>query len=47
MRGRFACLAGCLLGVLLLSSAVRAEREPLRVTLLFTNDVQGYIEPCG
>jgi hypothetical protein len=47
MKGRLACLAGSLLGAILLSSTVGAEREPLRLTLLFTNDVQGYIEPCG
>jgi hypothetical protein len=47
MRSRLACLAGSLLGVLLISSSVGAGSEPRRLTLLFTNDVQGYIEPCG
>jgi hypothetical protein len=47
MKGRLVSLAGSLLGVLLLSSAVGAGSEPLRLTILFTNDVQGYIEPCG
>jgi hypothetical protein len=37
----------CLLGVLILSVAGTAGGEPQRLTLLFTNDVQGYIEPCG
>ena len=23
------------------------EGEPIRLTVLFTNDVHGYIEPCG
>ena len=37
----------CLLGTLFLSAADTAGGEPHRLTLLFTNDVQGYIEPCG
>ena len=37
----------CLLGTLFLSSTDAFGGEPIRLTLLFTNDVQGYIEPCG
>ncbi len=42
---------GCL--PVLLAAAVAAApfpaagSEPVRLTLLFTNDVHGYIEPCG
>jgi hypothetical protein len=37
----------CLLGTLFLSSTEAVGGELTRITLLFTNDVQGYIEPCG
>jgi 2',3'-cyclic-nucleotide 2'-phosphodiesterase (5'-nucleotidase family) len=30
------------------AAACKAEgNEPIRLTVLFTNDVHGYIEPCG
>ena len=37
-----------LAAALLLPPADAAARPaPLRLLLLFTNDVQGYVEPCG
>ena len=37
----------CLLGTFFLTAAGSSAGEPRRLTLLFTNDVHGYIEPCG
>jgi 2',3'-cyclic-nucleotide 2'-phosphodiesterase (5'-nucleotidase family) len=37
-----------LLPALFPAAAPGAEREdPVRLTVLFTNDAHGYIEPCG
>jgi len=37
-----------LLSVLSPGEVGRAEGDkPIRLTVLFTNDVHGYIEPCG
>jgi len=47
MRTPSLLAALCLLGTLFLSSGDSSGGEPFRLTLLFTNDVQGYIEPCG
>jgi 2',3'-cyclic-nucleotide 2'-phosphodiesterase (5'-nucleotidase family) len=30
-----------------LQAAAAAPREPVTLNILFTNDVHGYIEPCG
>ena len=40
--------AGLFAAVLALAPLfVSAAEEPVRLTLLFTNDVHGYLEPCG
>ena len=46
-RGVFPAALGCLVGGLLLWQGGALAAEPLRLSFLFTNDVQGYIEPCG
>jgi len=40
-----ACLFAAVLALSPLSAA--GEEDRIRLTLLFTNDVHGYIEPCG
>jgi 2',3'-cyclic-nucleotide 2'-phosphodiesterase (5'-nucleotidase family) len=47
MRRLFIPLAAFLLTPLLFFPFRAAANEPRHLTLLFTNDVQGYIEPCG
>ena len=39
--------AAALLALALLFLPAPAAAGPARLVLLFTNDVQGYIEPCG
>ena len=39
-----ATLAAALLGA---SVARASEARPLRLTIAFTGDVSGYLEPCG
>jgi hypothetical protein len=40
----FATIAAAALGI---SPARAAEPQPQRVTIVFTADVSGYLEPCG
>jgi len=40
----FAVLAAAVPGA---SVARAAETQPLRLTIAFTGDVSGYLEPCG
>lgn len=46
MRARPA-IAALLAAALLLLPRPAAAREPLRLTIAFTGDVSGYLDPCG
>ena len=46
-RGAALAALCCLAGTLLLSWGPCRGEEARRLSFLFTNDVQGYIEPCG
>ena len=51
MTGRIVPAAALLLFLfapsLLSPVTANAAAEPVRLTVLFTNDVHGYVEPCG
>jgi 2',3'-cyclic-nucleotide 2'-phosphodiesterase (5'-nucleotidase family) len=40
-------LLPALLLCLLVGAPAAAENPPAKLTILFTNDVHGYVEPCG
>ena len=46
MRGRAVLLLAAL-ATLLVGAGARAQEKQHKLIVLFTNDVHGYIEPCG